>query len=253
METSDHTRGITGLRTESVKANVYMKRIVTSVAVLTVSAVLLSAIVQRAAWGYWFARPNIAASITDINVVLGVATLPPSVAFDRSTVLSAFNEARERCTPPSNECLEGRIVVAAGVQSADLKPMPFDLIQAIWSKEQRDRPLPSFPNSTQDRSPPIAGVATHFRSARGEFIALGYRTSEIANDSYLYSEALYQVAHDGIEPVRRARFRFDVAGLEDLTFPILAVLNLIVLSVAILLGIGVRRLVRRNSQGEAAI
>jgi len=56
-------------------------------------------------------------------------------------------------------------------------------------------------------------------------LVLAYRTSEVANDRYIYSETLYRVTSGSLSPLRHERFFYEIAGLEVLTVRILWLFN----------------------------
>ncbi len=182
-------------------------------------------------WGYWFRRPTVASSVHDVEQVLRVAAIP----FDRDASTSErrqfLADARGRCTPVSNECLEGRLLLAIGPYSPASVDSCDDELQAAWLLDRKQRPLP-IPNDVryQPSAKRVAGIGVHFRERDGEYVALGYRTSEVSNDRYIYSEALYRVHGTSLDPVQRERFEYEVAGLEFADWLMFWFVNCVVLS-----------------------
>jgi hypothetical protein len=215
------------------------------VTVLIAVSGLLALSQNKLIWGYWIQRPSVASSLSEADEVLGISSLQlGSVAqvFDQAF----FVKVRARCDPPSNECLEGKILLALGGREANAGEVRNALLQEIWSKEERERPLPISRDPKFQRSAPVEGLGVHVRKRGEEYVALGYRSSEIANDRFIYSEALYKVSGGNIKRIRQERFFYEVAGLEVIDWRFLWLLNFagIAVCVAIVVFIKKRRLRR---------
>jgi hypothetical protein len=199
---------------------------------IALAAAALATMETRLMWGYWIRRPSIASSLGGVEKVFRVSLLPLDRVLSGYEQKRLLDDARSRCTPPSNECLEGRVLLAIGANAA---PAPSDsgedALRAAWERETSERPLPVPTDSKyRDSASRLSGVAIHFHRQDGEYVVLAYRTSEIANDRYIYSEALYRVQGTVTEPIRSDRFTYEIAGLEFLDWPVLWLLNTITLA-----------------------
>jgi hypothetical protein len=185
---------------------------------------------SRMLWGYWAERPSIAAGVSSASEVVAATALPP----DKQPSGDYLGAVRASCQPLSNECREGRLLEPFGRKHlALISPAP-EWAHAVWSSEQRDRSLPR-------GATPVEGLAIQFRFRNEQFVVLGYRTSQVANDRYIYSESLYRIRDRQLERMHSERFYCDVAGLEALNWRVLFGLNAAVCSVAAAIVALVRR------------
>ncbi len=192
---------------------------------------------NKLVWGYWIQRPTIASSLLGVDEVLGISSLPigsaPQTALDRASLL----KARGRCEPSSNECLEGRLLPALGGREAKAGEVRDSLLREAWAAELKERPLPLPKDPAyQSSARSVTGLGIRFRRGGGEYVALAYRTSEVANDRHIYSEALYRLSGRNLEPVRQERFLYEIAGLEAVDWRVLWPLNLACLVACVTLG-----------------
>jgi len=154
--------------------------------------------------------------------------------------------ARARCEPPTNECLEGKLLLAPHGREAQVGEVRVGLLREVWSMESRLRPIPLPKDPTYQQSARSSvGLGIHFRRTSEEYVALAYRTSEIANDRYIYSESLYRLRAGTFEPVRQERFFYDVAGLEGLDWRVFWPLNFACPAACVAIGAFMRKRTRK--------
>ena len=146
----------------------------------------------------------------------GVAAHPIRESSARAEAASV---AKSFCYPELlNECREGRLVIRLEKGRGPIDQLPDvaepllneaweELLAKGWAPRVRDARY-------RDSAAPTAGLAVHFRKAGQELLLLAYRTSEVANDRYVYSEALYRLT--GSEPTleKQVHFFLEIAGLE---------------------------------------
>jgi hypothetical protein len=218
----------------------------TWVVVLIATSALLAVGESKLIWGYGIQRPSIASSLRGADEVLGISSLPPGSTPQMSTDWATLLEARRRCEPPSNECLEGSLLIALDGRDARAGEVRNHLLRDAWSKESRERPLPPSKDPRYQQSAhPVAGLGIHLRQRGEEYVALAYRTSEVANDRYIYSEALYRLHGGSLEPVRLERFSYEIAGLEAMDWRVLWLLNLASLAAAVTIAAFIKKRIRR--------
>jgi hypothetical protein len=147
----------------------------------------------------------------------------------------------------SNECLEGKLLLALDGRVIDSNEVRSSLLRQVWTREEKDRPLPLPKDGAfRDSVRAEAGVGIHFLKANREYVMLAYRSSEVANDRYIYSEALYQLDERTPVLVRKERFFYEVAGLESVDWRLLWPFNLVALIAIWLLAEVIRRTWHRN-------
>ena len=138
-----------------------------------------------------------------------------------------------RCQPERNECREGRLVARAERVFGALDGVPEvdpTLLATAWKELQRHGGLPLVRDPQyRDSGAPKAGLALLFVKGSQDLLLLAYRTSEIANDRYAYSEVLQEVGPGRTSIIHQTRFFLDIAGLEGLEWPILWPLDFVVL------------------------
>lgn len=212
----------------------------------------LAAAQNKLLWGYWFTRPSLASELRGAEHVFGVSALvfagTPHVSQDR-TVLET---ARRRCRPVSNECLEGRLLLALDPHAAAAADVRDDLLQQAWSRHVSRLPLPRAAARGYEASAhPTAGIALNFRRGGRDYVALAYRTSEIANDRYVYSEVLYRLETDRLDDVRMERYFYEIAGIEGLDWRVLWALDLVGLAFLVGLAAWLRKWTHNLRRGSA--
>ncbi|MGE0452400.1 MAG: hypothetical protein AB7O37_05610 [Vicinamibacteria bacterium] len=201
---------------------------------------------NRALWGYWISRPSLCRELQAGDPISGFSMLRFSPIGEVAGVMDrrAAHEAASRfCEPETNECREGSLILCLKRQGVKLEAVPevpleryatvlLPSVVRQWEPEATDL-------AYKQSSRPAHGVAIAFTRNSDQFLLIGYRTSEIANDSYAYGEILYRIEGDRAAVVRRVRFLLDIAGVEGLEWPLLWPLNAAALFA--LLVVGVRR------------
>lgn len=223
------------------------------VLVLILASGLLAVGENKLMWGYWVERPSVARSLGDIDGVFGVSALPLGSAWQEPRGRASQRAERGYCRTPSNECPERRLLLALGGREAGITEVRDGLLGEVWSEETSRNPVPVPKDPAYERSArPVTGLAVHLRSEGREFVALAYRTSEVANDRYIYSEALYRLGQRGLELVRHERFSYEIAGFEAIDWRVLWALNLACLVACVSLAALIRRRTRRGPVGLSA-
>jgi hypothetical protein len=224
-----------------------------SALVLIAASALLALGQNKLMWGYWLQRPSIASSLGGVDEVLGISFLPLGSVSQLPPDRASLLKARGRCEPLSNECLEGRLLQALDGRDGNVGEVRDGLLREAWSKENRERPLPLPKDPTyQHSAQPVSGLGIHLRRGGEEYLALAYRTSEVANDRYVYSEALYRFSGGGLVPVRQERFFYEVAGLEAIDWRVLWPLNLVCLIACVTVAAFIRKRTRKPPVSFAA-
>ncbi len=195
----------------------------------------LAAMENRVLWGYWFSRPTLASALDGATSLRGFSMLDfrSGSATQVPDRLAAAAAARRVCQPERNECREGRLVARAERVFGALDGIPevdAAMLQASWKEVQSRGWLPQVRDPQYQASGvPKAGLALFFVKGNQDLLLLAYRTSEIANDRYAYSEVLQEVRPGNLRIVRQTQFSLDIAGLEGLEWPVLWPLNFVVL------------------------
>jgi hypothetical protein len=202
----------------------------------------LALVESRVLWGYWIVRPSLCRELDTAGRVVAFSMVDFWPEGEWS-VLAARRTAREDaerfCQPDSNECREGRLITCLRRREAEVDSLP-ELRQERysvptpsqvrqWEPEPEDR-------TYQQSSRPVRGVVIHFMRNGDEWLLVGYRTSERANDSYAYGEVLYRIGDRGADLVRHVRFLLDIGGVEGLDWPVLWPANAVVILLGTLVG-----------------
>ena len=206
------------------------------IAVLGCVSLGLAVLQNWVLWGYWFSRPTLAEALEEGSVVRGFSMLDfrsggVTQVPDRGTAAEA---ARRVCQPERNECREGRLVARAERVFGALEGVPqvdSTILATAWAELKGRGWLPQVRDPQyRESGVPKAGLALLFVKGNQDLLLLAYRTSEIANDRYAYSEVLQEIGPGEVRIIQQTRFFLDIAGLEGLEWPILWPLNFIVLS-----------------------
>jgi hypothetical protein len=188
-------------------------------------------------WGYLVSRPTLTPRLADAVGIRGFSVF----TLDESLVVSGgddrtrgIEDRRGECLPVErNECREGAIIVRLEQRFGDLREIPDvanGLLQEAWQELRRKGWFPSVRDPRYSRSgQPVGGAAVHFRRIQADRILLAYRTSELANDTYAYSEALFDLSGGKARLVEQTHFYLDIAGLEGVEWPLLWPLNFLAL------------------------
>ena len=231
-------------------------------ALVLVAVALALALVQNwLMWGFLVSRPSLAGELDNVEAVLGlsmlrfsrggVAALPIEESYARSAAAQAV---KSFCYPESlNECREGRLMIRLEKGRGPIDQIPNVaslLLNEAWQELLAKGWVPRVRDARYcDSGAPTAGLAIHFRKAGRELLRLAYRTSEVANDRYAYSEALYRLT--GSEPTleKQVHFFLEIAGLERLEWPLLWPANFVL----VVIGAVVIGAVRRRQRPEAVL
>lgn len=207
------------------------------IAMLLGLGLLLALVENWMLWGYFVSRSTLVGELQDGDTLIAFSMLdfgsgPTLLARSERTVAAAA--AASFCHPPTNECREGRLALRLQRLYGSTETTPDvgqPLLNAAWTELTRVGWLPKASSPAyKGTGVPVAGLAILFRKAGNqEHLLLAYRTSEIANDVYAYSEALFRVAASGPSLVKQIHFFLDIAGIEGLEWPILWPLNVILL------------------------
>lgn len=220
-------------------------KLATRILSLVVISALFAVVQNKLLWGYWWQRPSMAHSLNGIDKLVGISSLPPGSLSQGSSTPGATANALAPCRPVSNECLEGRLLLALDGHATEAAEMQPALLSQVWVKEEADRPLPLATDaSIRTTVRPESGLGIHFFKGSEEYVLVAYRSSEAANDRYVYSEAMYRLTGGKLTLVDEDRFYYEVAGFESIDWRVLWPLDLVVLSVLWLLAEVIRRRVR---------
>jgi hypothetical protein len=202
------------------------------------SAVLLSLLESQLLWGYWFQRPSLVprSEIESLKALSALSFNADGIPVVSSERRIRLLEAKAFCAKEvdSNECLEGAIVLAleqSGLLTDNTPEMDTALLSHVWS-EVGDQLWQARIHDSQFKttSIPVSGLGVYYSTkSREQRLLLAWRTSEISNDRYAYAEAQVELESGRFSIQRQVHFFYEIAGLEGLTWPYLATLNLIVL------------------------
>lgn len=201
-------------------------------------AAVLTALISKAMWGYFVARPELHSRVVSAREVVSVTPLDQIQEVDGAWPIRPSGERyagpgwyeREKAAYPREydyylldrrplRALEVRGVLTTAVPSLTPDELPnlAAMLRPVFAAEQTgyDRLL--------DRAPPgvpLSGTLYELVGARGErLMLLAVRGGEVSNDHYPYFELLYEDrGTGGLILVAKRRFYFDVAGLEGFSF-----------------------------------
>jgi hypothetical protein len=207
------------------------------IALLLGVGLLLGLIENRVLWGYFVSRPTLAGEIQQGDKLLAFSMLafkPGPIILPHSERAALSDDAASFCRPPTNECREGSLVLQLRRLFGDTEitaDVGESLLNTAWTELTRTGWLPKASSPAyKDTGLPVAGLAIHLRKPNNyEYLLLAYRTSEIGNDHYAYSEALFRLTESGPTLAKQVHFFLDIAGMEGLEWPILWPANVILL------------------------
>ena len=205
------------------------------VAALLGLGLMLALVENRIFWGFFVSRPSLERELQKGDVLVAFSVLkftPRPTALVGAERNATADRVARICRLGLNECLEGQLVLrlerlgsrrdrAVDVGTPMLHAAWEELTGKGWLPRVRDPAYPGRPRS---------GLAILFRKPQdGEYLLVTYVTSEIANDHYAYSEALFRVSSSGAALVKQIHFFLDIAGIEGLEWPLLWPVNVILL------------------------
>lgn len=179
-------------------------------------------------WRFVFRRPSLLDSLRPTAQVtgLGVFDYRGDEVF-RRPLQRVVSDAALACNARPNACMDYGVVVTAFrlARTANIPEVTDDVLRNGWKALQKAEPIRALDESYVSSSLTGRGVVLQFNDGGRDELIVARHTAPIANDRYSYSEALVRVGEDN--PRRSFSFRFDVAGLEFLTLPVLMLLNVV--------------------------
>lgn len=188
-------------------------------------------------WGFFVSRPHLVREIQNGDALVGFSMLkfrpePTALALPERALAAA--DAASFCRAPLNECREGRLVLRVDEifgGAGETANVGAPLLHGAWADLAAKGWLPTVHDPRyRATGRPVAGLVVLLRKPNSEErLVLAYRTSEIANDLYAYSEALFRVTSSGPLLVKQVHFFLDIAGMEGLEWPLLWPVNVVLL------------------------
>jgi hypothetical protein len=199
---------------------------------------LLAGVETWLIWGYWLWPPSLSDRLSQ-PTVRGFAAL--SIDGDAIRVEPEMTErmlelAREHCSADAASCGMARLAIAA-MDRAPHGQVPLvdqSVIDPAWemiraSNEYQEH----WASLAAMGKPPAQGAIIVTRGAAGDAeIVLAIQTSEIRNDKYQFGEWMLSASNATTEVAATNGYRFDQAGIEGLTWSVLATINSLVLATA---------------------
>jgi hypothetical protein len=196
-------------------------RVVVSLFGAVALVLVATAIEHRLLWGYWRERPSVAPALEGSraaasSIVEGFDPGSTMPVVDRNRLIEGFLAL---CDVPRNECLEGRFAKALAIDSEQLAAMPQVPVQDLslilaWLRDS-GWDLDVSPHET---------TVIESGGPDGPAWVVAAR-SVVGNDRYHYSEWLLESLDGRFSGAANARFQFEIAGIEFLTWPVLLSLN----------------------------
>ena len=228
--------------------------------VAVIVAFLVSIVLSKFEWGYFFARPDVLSEVGEIarvNAVVPVIT-QTNESGKRVFVADAdysFSERIASGKADSYYCLDARILIElerrnllpeAPATHLDELPDVYSLVQASGMLETSE---PGY-----DSASGLRGVVVDAVDSSGDrLLFLGLKGGQVSNDHYPYYEVLFRQPKgvSGLSFARGQRFFYDLAGMEgfewDVVWLVLTVPAIVGAFVIFTIGRFVWRKVRREN------
>lgn len=199
--------------------------------VLAALSVLSSVVEHRALWGYWWSRPSFASAVEGATAVKAFSILrfENRLVFAQLDRLQALNRLKNQEGSKGASLVEAQLLERLGLGHGSLDQLPEvsqttlegswrELLSKGWLPKVRD---PRY----RDSGIPVSGLAARFLKGNSEYLLLAYKTSEIANDRYAYSEALFDNLDSAPSLLKQEHFFYEIAGLEGIGYAVLLPIN----------------------------
>lgn len=215
-----------------------MGRAIRCILLIVSIALLMSLGENYLMWGFVVSRPSLSGEVRGLDDLLGVSFVrfrADEIVLDanrRSVNLNDLvSEAKESCKKDPYLCLEAKMIVeleSVGANADDIPGVSEVVARAAWQVLATHGWLPTVAGKIR-KDKLNRGLAIQYRKSGRELLLLAYDTNELADDTYAYSEALFDLSAPTPTLLRQVRFFYDIAGCEGVEWPLLWPANSVVL------------------------
>ena len=178
-------------------------------------------------WRFVFVEPSVLRDVSKSARVKALTVFEyNSGHWLRLPLRGVIPDAETACAARPKACMDYGVVTTAIhlARTSDIPEVPEDVLAKAWRALEEAEPVKPIDDTYVASSRTGRGVVMQFSDGGHEQLIIGRHSAQLANDRYSYSEA--SIVEGELTPRRHVSFRFDVAGVEFLTMPVLIMLNL---------------------------